>query len=71
MDAIVWRLFHEEDEIRIQPGAELKRGCRCTAQHYYQVLARFPKDELDAMRDDKGSIVVDCAFCSKRFTLAI
>ena len=29
LEAIVWRLFHEEDEIRIQQGAHLARGCRC------------------------------------------
>ena len=71
MDAIVWRLFHEEAEIRIQPGAALSRGCRCSPEHYQQVLARFPAEEQDAMRNDQGKIVVDCAFCSKEFVLSI
>lgn len=71
MDAIVWRLFHEEAEIRIQPGAALSRGCRCSPEHYQQVLARFPVEEQDAMRNEQGKIVVDCAFCSKEFVLAI
>jgi molecular chaperone Hsp33 len=71
MDAIIWRLFHEEDEIRVQPGAALRRGCRCSADYYHQVIARFPSDEQDAMRNDEGKIVVDCAFCSKEFALAI
>ena len=71
MDAIVWRLFHEEDEIRIQPGASLERGCRCSASYYDQVIARFPSDEQDAMRNEDGKILVDCAFCSKQFELQI
>lgn len=71
MDAIIWRLFHEEEEIRIQAGAQLSRGCRCSPEHYHDVLSRFPQEEQDAMRNDAGKIVVDCAFCSKEFELAI
>ena len=70
MDAIVWRLFHEEEEIRVQPGPIMSRGCRCSAAYYEQVIARFPAEEQDAMRDEVGAIVVDCAFCSKKFTLS-
>jgi len=69
MEAIVWRLFHEESEIRIQPGAKLSRGCRCSPEHYERIIARFPKDEQDAMRDTKGVISVDCEFCSRTFAL--
>ncbi|WP_298470337.1 Hsp33 family molecular chaperone HslO [uncultured Erythrobacter sp.] len=71
MEGIVWRLFHEEDEIRIQPGAALTRGCRCSAEYYDTVLSRFPSEERDAMRNEDGKIVVDCAFCSKQFDLAL
>lgn len=71
MEGIVWRLFHEEDQIRVQPGTELKRGCRCSAEHYNNVVARFPADEQDEMRNADGEIVVDCAFCSKQYVLAI
>lgn len=70
MEAIVWRLFHEEEEIRIQQGATLSRGCRCSVEYYESVIARFPADEQDAMRGDDGFIEVDCAFCSRKFRLA-
>jgi molecular chaperone Hsp33 len=69
LEALVWRLFHEEDEIRVEPLSPLSRGCRCTVEHYRSVLSRFPADELDAMRDDKGIIGVDCAFCSRVFPI--
>lgn len=69
MEAIVWRLFHEEEEIRIQPGSGLSRGCRCSAEYYESVIERFPKDEQAAMRDEQGVIRVDCAFCSRTFAL--
>jgi molecular chaperone Hsp33 len=71
MEAIAWRLFHEEDEIRIQTGANLARGCRCNADYYASVVARFPLSEQKAMRDENGFIIVDCAFCSREFELEI
>ncbi len=69
LEAIAWRLFHEEDEIRIQPGPPLARGCRCSADYYEGVIRSFPEDERDEMRDENGRIVVDCAFCSRKFEL--
>lgn len=69
LEAIIWRLFHEESEVRVQRGATLSRGCRCTAAHYESVIARFPAAEQDEMRGADGIIAVDCAFCSKRFAL--
>ena len=69
LDAIVWRLFHEEDVIRVQTGPVLARGCRCSTAHYEQIIARFPVAEQEAMRNDEGKIVVDCEFCSRQFFL--
>jgi len=71
LEAIAWRLFHEEKEVRVQPGAALSRGCRCTAAHYEAIIARFPSEEQEDMRGPDGRISVDCAFCSKTFALAI
>ncbi|MDG5748232.1 Hsp33 family molecular chaperone HslO [Qipengyuania sp. XHP0207] len=70
LEAMVWRLFHEESEVRIQPGADISRGCRCTIGHYEQVLARFPEEDRQDMRNSEGLILVDCAFCSKQFAIA-
>lgn len=71
LEAIAWRLFHEEDEVRVVPGAALSRGCRCTTAHYESIIARFPEEEQAEMRGPDGVIAVDCAFCSKTFALAI
>jgi molecular chaperone Hsp33 len=70
LEALVWRLFHEEDEVRVEQLTPLLRGCRCTAEHYASVLSRFPAEERDEMRGDDGLISVDCAFCSKVFKIA-
>ena len=69
LEALVWRLFHEEREIRVEQLAPLVRGCRCTAEHYRGVLSRFPEAERAEMRGDDGFIAVDCAFCSKVFKI--
>lgn len=69
LEALVWRLFHEESEVRIQPGPDVVRGCRCSADHYRQVLGRFPEEDRADMRDANGKISVDCAFCSKVFEI--
>lgn len=69
LESLVWRLFHEEDEVRISAGAEITRGCRCSVEHYESVLARFPKEERREMANDDGVIVVDCAFCSREFAI--
>jgi molecular chaperone Hsp33 len=69
LEALVWRLFHEESEVRIQPGPDVVRGCRCSADHYRQVLGRFPEEDRADMRDANGKILVDCAFCSKVFEI--
>ncbi len=69
LEAIVWRLFHEEEEVRIEGGASIERGCRCSIEHYQEVLAKFPEEDRVEMRDNEGKIVVDCAFCSRKFPI--
>ncbi len=69
LEALVWRLFHDESEVRVEAAARLERGCRCSIDHYRSVIERFPDDERDAMRDDNGRIMVDCAFCSRLFQI--
>jgi molecular chaperone Hsp33 len=69
LDAIVWRLFHEEDEVRVFAGPPLARGCRCSVTNYESVIARFPEEDRAEMRNEAGEIVVDCAFCSREFVI--
>lgn len=69
LESLVWRLFHEESEVRVARGTALSRGCRCTAEHYRDLLARFGAAERAEMANEDGLIVVDCAFCSKEFPL--
>jgi molecular chaperone Hsp33 len=69
LDDLIWRLFHEEEEVRTLPAIALTRGCRCDPNYVRSVIARFPADERDAMVGDDGLIRVDCAFCSSSFAI--
>ena len=67
---LVWRLFNEEDEVRVHTPITLAKGCRCTPDHIASVLAKFsPEDRLE-MADENGLIQVDCAFCATVFPVA-
>lgn len=67
LENLVWRLFHEEPEVRLLSGADLSRGCRCGPDYIRQVLAKFSAEDRAEMADERGIISVDCAFCSRQF----
>jgi molecular chaperone Hsp33 len=69
LDDLIWRLFHEEDEIRSLSAVRLSRGCRCDPDYVRSVIAQFPPDEREAMIGEDGLITVDCAFCSSSFAI--
>ncbi|MET0269139.1 MAG: Hsp33 family molecular chaperone HslO [Sphingomonas sp.] len=71
LEALAWRLFNEEGEVRVLPSVPVSRGCRCSAQHTRDVISRFPAEEQAAMADEHGMIHVDCEFCSRRFSIAL
>ena len=71
LETLVWRLFNEEPEVRLLGGADLSRGCRCDADYILSVLAKFPASERAEMADEAGMITVDCAFCARKFPVAL
>ena len=71
LESLVWRLFHAEPEVRVLGGAALTKGCRCDLVHIRDVIGRFPAAERKEMADNKGEIVVDCAFCARKFPIPL
>lgn len=69
LETLLWRLFHEEREVRVEPGIKIVKGCRCTSEYYRSVLSRFGAAEREEMRNEDGLILVDCAFCSRVFEI--
>ena len=71
LETLVWRLFNEEDDVRVLAATALVRGCRCTPEHIAGVLAKFGVAERREMADDDGVIRVDCAFCATSFPVSV
>jgi molecular chaperone Hsp33 len=71
LETLLWRLFHEEAEVRILATVPLGKGCRCSYDHVRGVLARFGAEERAEMVDDDGFISVDCEFCSRIFPIKV
>ncbi len=69
LDDLIWRLFHEEDEVRTLQALPLAKGCRCDPDYVRSVIRRFPADERAEMVGEDGVIRVDCAFCSSSFSI--
>jgi molecular chaperone Hsp33 len=69
LETLLWRLFHEEQVVRVERGVRIVKGCRCTSDYYRSVLSRFGKAEREEMRNEDGLILVDCAFCSRVFEI--
>lgn len=70
IDDLVWRLFHEEDEVRALDPVALSKGCRCSPDYIASVIARFPAEEQAQMVGEDGMIRVDCEFCATSFPIS-
>lgn len=67
LETLVWRLFGEEDEVRVTEPLGFTRGCRCDVDYIRSVLERFSEEDRRDMVTEDGQIKVDCAFCAKSF----
>lgn len=70
LEDLLWRLFSESDEVRVMSGKPCIKACRCSDGHIRDVIARFPKGDKEEMTGEDGAISIDCAFCSKKFSIS-
>lgn len=71
LENLLWRLFHEEEEVRVLASIPLTKGCRCSFEYVRDVISRFAQDDREHMIDDDGFINVDCEFCSRGFPIKL
>ena len=71
LESLLWRLFHEEEEIRALSAVPLAKGCRCNFEYVRSVLSRFGEEDQRDMVDSDGFISVDCEFCSRVFPISL
>ena len=67
LEDLIWRLFHEEEDVRILDSTTIKKGCRCDVDYVRSVIMQFAEDDRKEMADEMGVVSVDCAFCSRVF----
>ena len=65
-DDLLFRLFHE-DGVRVFEPQALAPGCGCDEDRVWGMLASFPLDDLESMRQEDGGITVTCQFCSRTY----
>lgn len=65
-ETLLFQLFHE-DGVRAYPPGSLWRDCRCTQEKLADVLASFPRGELDELKVG-GVVEMRCEFCNETFT---
>ena len=61
--SLLLRLFNE-DGVWVYEPIRLGAQCRCSRERIEDVLATFPNEELEEMKND-GVISVNCQFCNK------
>jgi molecular chaperone Hsp33 len=71
IETLLWRLFHDEEEVRVLAAVELAKGCRCSPDYVRGVIAKFDAEERAHMAAEDGTITVDCEFCSKSFAIRL
>ena len=71
LETLLWRLFHDEDEVRLLAAVPLAKGCRCSMEYVRGVIGRFTAEERAEMVDAEGMISVDCEFCSRVFPIRL
>lgn len=68
-DEVLYRLFHDEG-VRVFAPLGIEPGCSCDEDRVREMLLRFPRHEIEAMRLADGTIEVTCQFCSRRYRFA-
>lgn len=64
----LFRLFHEEG-VRVTPVRAVTRGCRCSEDRVFNVLAQLPREDLYDLAED-GLLKVTCEFCNETYKFA-
>lgn len=69
LNTLLYRLFHEEN-VRVFPPIEIKRGCRCNMDKICGVLGNLsPKEKKEY--SDNGVITVTCEFCNTTYEFPV
>lgn len=67
-ERFLFRLFHEEG-VRVTSVRMVTRGCRCSEDRVFNMLAQLPREDLYDLAED-GLLKVTCEFCNETYRFA-
>lgn len=65
-DRLLYRLF-QEPGVRAYPPQEIAPVCRCSRERVESVLRSLGDAEIEEMKTDEGSVLVNCEFCGTKW----
>lgn len=63
-ERLLFRLFHEE-QVRLFDEATVHFACRCSRERVAEALALLPKEDMEHILADKGTISTQCEYCNQ------
>lgn len=67
-EALLYRLFHEED-VRLFAPKAIRFHCTCSRERVETLLRSIGQAEAEAMLEAQGKIEIICEFCNANYTL--
>ena len=64
-EALLWRLFHE-DEVRVHSAEPVDFRCDCSTARIASVLGAYTRSDREGLADPDGIIRARCEFCGKQ-----
>lgn len=65
-DKLLYRLYHA-DGLQLFESKALEARCRCSAERVAGTLRSFPREQVEEMKDETGTVAVVCEFCKTSY----
>lgn len=60
---LLFRLFHEQDDVLVFDPKPRQFNCGCSREKMFDAVCMMPDEELEAIFEEEGHIVLRCDFC--------
>ena len=67
-DQLVFRLFHEQDDVRLFDATPLQFHCGCSREKMRNAVMVMPTDEVQQILEEDGQMSLRCDFCHQYYT---
>lgn len=67
-EELVYRLFHEQNDVRLFDATPLSFHCGCSREKMHNAIAVMPPDEVQEILAEDGQMSLRCDFCHQYYT---